>query len=198
MKYKYDENRKVGEESSKSYIDKIHSGFFDMYMAGWGAEIGYSGYLKDIVPILENCDGYDLNTPGYDGRHIPVPDAHYDWLYSSHVLEHIQDADEALQEWFRVVKVGGHIIIIVPHKFLYEKKLNPPSRWNGDHKRFYTPEVLMWQIEHSFEHNTYRIRMLCDDDFGFDYSIPPEKHSGGRYEVICVVQKITKPNWEIT
>ena len=65
--------RRVGEETSKSFEQKIINGFFNKYMSGKGCEIGYAGYLEGVVPVLENCDGYDLNTPGYDGKTIPPP-----------------------------------------------------------------------------------------------------------------------------
>ena len=32
------------------------------------------------------------------------------------------------------------MIIAVPHRDLYEKKLAPPSRWNRDHKYFFLPD----------------------------------------------------------
>jgi SAM-dependent methyltransferase len=40
----------------------------------------------------------------------------YDFLLSSHVLEHIANPIKALHEWKRVIKVSGHLIIVVPHK----------------------------------------------------------------------------------
>lgn len=196
-KYQYDPHRKVGEESSKTYDQKIHNGFFDQYMSGKGLELGYKGYLQGIVPILESAIGVDLDYPGYDGKTLPFADESQDYVYNSHTLEHISNWEQAIKEWFRVTKVGGHIIIIVPHAYLYEKKFSLPSRWNGDHKRFYTPGHLLMEIESSLQPNTYRVRYCQDNDQHFDYTIPPEKHSGGCYEIECVIQKIKKPDWDI-
>src|SRR6185437_12817875 len=50
------------------------------------------------------------------GDHLPIPDASYDFVISSHVIEHIFDPIGALQEWMRVIKPGGYIFIIAPHK----------------------------------------------------------------------------------
>ena len=40
----------------------------------------------------------------------------YDFCFSSHCLEHIANPLKAVKEWLRIVKKGGHIIIIVPEK----------------------------------------------------------------------------------
>ena len=39
-----------------------------------------------------------------------------DAVFSSHVLEHMVDMGQALAEWGRVIKPGGYIFMIVPHK----------------------------------------------------------------------------------
>lgn len=50
------------------------------------------------------------------GDAIPVADDSQDFVVSSHVLEHFLDPIGALLEWDRVVRVGGTIFAIVPHK----------------------------------------------------------------------------------
>lgn len=40
----------------------------------------------------------------------------YDFLLSSHVLEHSANALLALSEWLRVVKAGGTLVLLLPHK----------------------------------------------------------------------------------
>lgn len=190
MKYEYDHNRLVGTESRRTYSDKIESGFFDKYMTGLGAEIGYAGYVQGVVPILENCDGYDLTTPGYDGKTIPRYDQYYSWVYSSHTLEHISDFKQAIQEWYRITRIGGYIITVVPHRDLYEKKLELPSKWNGDHKRFFTPASLLKEFEDSLPHNSFRVRQLRDNDKGHDYNQPATEHSLGEYEIELVIERI--------
>lgn len=46
----------------------------------------------------------------YDGHHIPFPDASFDVVYSSNVLEHIAHRDSFQEELARVLKPGGHAI----------------------------------------------------------------------------------------
>ena len=45
-----------------------------------------------------------------------VTDETYDFVFSSHCLEHIANPLKAIKEWLRVVKYHGYIIIIVPEK----------------------------------------------------------------------------------
>lgn len=182
-----DSTRRVGAESQKTFKEKVVNGFFQKFMQGNGCEIGYGSKNETILPF---CDGFDLNTPGYDGRVIPVVDGYYDYLYSSHCLEHIIDWHYALFEWMRVIKKGGFLIILVPHRDLYEKKLEMPSQFSGEHVRFYTPAILLTQIEWIYNINTYRIRHLKDNDEGYIYTDPPNVHGKGQYEIECVVQKL--------
>lgn len=40
----------------------------------------------------------------------------YDFIFSSHSLEHIANPLKAINEWLRIIKYGGYVIIIVPEK----------------------------------------------------------------------------------
>lgn len=50
----------------------------------------------------------------YDGHHIPFPDASFDLVYSSNVLEHIAHRDAFQQELARVLKPGGYALHSMP------------------------------------------------------------------------------------
>ena len=193
--------RKVGEESRKSFDSKVASGFWSRYVRGPNIlDIGFRGYLEgqsDIVPILEGAVGVDIDYPGYDGRTLPFETESQDAVYSSHCLEHISDYVFAIQEWYRVIRVGGHVITVVPHGCLYERKRRPPSRWNPDHKRFYTPQSLVGEFDLALAPNSYRIRHLAENDEGYNYEIPPDQHPAGCYEIELVIEKIRRPSWNL-
>jgi len=53
------------------------------------------------------CEAADLK---------PIPDRSYDFLISSHALEHIANPLQALSEWIRVLKDEGVMVLVVPHK----------------------------------------------------------------------------------
>jgi ADP-heptose:LPS heptosyltransferase len=190
--------RRIGEEASKTLALKLDNGFIAKYLSGPAIlDIGYKGYIEDVVPVVPQAIGIELDYPGYDGRTLPFPECSQDAVFASHCLEHISDFKNAFRDWFRVLKVGGYLVIAVPHAFLYEKRVALPSRYNADHKRFYTPASLLAEVEDSLEPNSYRIRHLIDNDLGYDYTIGPDQHAGGCYEIELVIEKIAQPSWRL-
>lgn len=61
----------------------------------------------------------------------------FDFVYSSHCLEHMRGPRAALLEWWQLVRPGGHLFFIVPDEDLYEQGVFP-SRFNSDHKATFT------------------------------------------------------------
>ena len=55
----------------------------------------------------------DIEAPG---DCLPLKSKSVDFVISSHVLEHFPDPIKALKEWYRVVRYGGYIFMIIPHK----------------------------------------------------------------------------------
>lgn len=191
-----DAGRQVGYESRKSYAEKIASGFFAKYLSGPAIlEMGYKGYESGNVPIVPQAIGLDLGYPGYDGEHFPFADDSFDGIYSSHCFEHVGPWKEVLRDWYRILKPGGFLVIVVPHQFLFERKLRMPSPINPDHKRFYTSGSLLAEIEEAFQANTFRVRHLHENDKGFDYDLLPYQGTDGAYEIELVVEKIATPYW---
>lgn len=184
-----------GPETQKAHERRKREGFYKKFCQGAGLDIGHSG--SDNSEPITNAIGIDMGFSGYDGIHLPFSTESQDFVYSSHCLEHISDYKTSIQEWFAVLKKGGHLIITVPHLALYEKRLSPPSNFNGGHLRFYSPASLMKEIEESLQMNSYRLIYMKDCSEGFDYTISPEKHSCGEYQIELILQKITPPIWTL-
>jgi SAM-dependent methyltransferase len=190
--------RRVGGEASKCFDRRLKEGFWSRFLTGANVlDVGFRGHTDGAVPIVEGAIGVDLDYPGYDGRTLPFADGSQDAVFSSHCLEHIPDHLNALRDWFRVLRVGGHMIVAVPHAHLYERRRRPPSQWNQDHKRFYTPAALLAEVETALRPNTYRVRLLEENDEGYAYDTPPDQHATGCYEIMLVLQKIVPPAWQI-
>lgn len=51
-----------------------------------------------------------------EGDELPLATSSVDFVLTSHVLEHFLDPIKALKEWYRVVKNGGYLLAVVPHK----------------------------------------------------------------------------------
>lgn len=65
-------------------------------------------------------------------------DASLDFVFSSHLLEHIVDYKAALKEWWRVIKPGGNLMLYLPHADHYPNIGKPGA--NPDHKHDFRPD----------------------------------------------------------
>jgi SAM-dependent methyltransferase len=54
---------------------------------------------------------------------MPFPDNHFEWVFASHILEHIPwyETEIALKEWVRVLKPGGTLEVRVPNGYKIAK-----------------------------------------------------------------------------
>lgn len=84
---------------------------------GWQArELDRLGFKVEAVDISDGTYTAERIWPvrDYDGRRLPFPDATFDVVFSSNVLEHIERVHEHLVEQVRVLKPGGSMIHVVP------------------------------------------------------------------------------------
>lgn len=174
-------------EPHKSHQRRLDSGFYQRYLSG-EAILDIGG--GDGVSLIPNAITVDLDYPGYDGAILPFAENSQDAVFSSHCLEHVHDSIATIKEWFRVIKQGGYLILVVPHQYLYERKRVLPSRWNQEHQRFYTPASLLKELESALAMNTYRIRSLSDNDENFNYTVSEYQHATGCYEIELVIEKL--------
>lgn len=100
----------------------------------------YTGQGIDIGcgndPILPEVRRFDV-ADGDANAITEFVNEQFDFVFSSHCLEHMHDPHKAIQEWWKLVKPGGHLIFIVPDEDLYEQGVFP-SRFNSDHKATFT------------------------------------------------------------
>ncbi len=69
-----------------------------------------------------------------DGQELVGVEAYaFDWVYSSHCLEHLASPTRALSRWWEVLKPGGYLMVVVPDEDLYEQGCWP-SRFNSGHR----------------------------------------------------------------
>jgi len=114
------------------------------YIRGKGIDIG-CGPTK-VMPHVIGIDSLkDVTLFGVemkpdlvceDATKLAIPDADLDFVFSSHLLEHIEDTTAALREWWRVLKVGGYLVLYLPHRDLYPRIGQPGA--NPDHKHDFT------------------------------------------------------------
>lgn len=129
------------KEMSKATRRRFNIGeFHSKYFRGNGIDIGcgpdslgnYSKFFPQIVEVRP------WDKPDGDAQYMEsVADETYDFVVSSHCLEHLVDPYESLRNWIRITKPGGYIVFTVPEEDLYEMGVFP-SRFNRDHKHTFT------------------------------------------------------------
>lgn len=97
------------------------------YLVGRGIDIGCK--WDQVTP---DCRRFDLEH-GDAQRIDEYVDEEFDFVYSSHCLEHLADPVDALRRWWGLVRPGGHLILVVPDEDLYEQGFWP-SQFNRDHR----------------------------------------------------------------
>ena len=114
--------------------------FTDVYLVGEGVDIGAGpdglSKLKELFPRITAVRDWDI--PDGDAMLMQsVSDATFDFVHSSHCLEHLYSPAVALTNWLRIVKPGGYVVVTIPDEDLYEQGVWP-STFNPDHKFTFT------------------------------------------------------------
>lgn len=129
------------KECSKSIARRLSdSRFIRRYFRGNGIDIGGAPdpliLYKEFFPFIDSIKTWDVDDG--DAQFMDgVIDETFDFVFSSHCLEHINDPLQALQNWLRVTKPGGYIVFTIPEEDLYEQGVFP-STFNRDHKNTFT------------------------------------------------------------
>lgn len=99
-----------------------------------------------------------------------VEDASCDFVFSSHLLEHIEDYKAALASWWKVLKVGGHLVLYLPHAALYPNVGQPGA--NPDHKHDFYPDDITKVMMDRKMHAIGAFELLVDETRadGMEYS----------------------------
>lgn len=147
--------------------------------------------IYDKVGSLDNCDfrrenvwashqkSYRFNerkpagkTYFSEGSNLKdIADGKYDFVLSSHNLEHIANPVKALKEWQRVLKPGGYLLIVLPYyRWTFDRKRSPTTvkhmledydRHAGEDDLTHVDEVCATRWEKSAESDAkFRARLL--------------------------------------
>jgi SAM-dependent methyltransferase len=176
----------VEGETFKARERRIRDGFFDKYCVGKGIDIGC---FDD--PLLPDIERWDLRIdPNMDAQYMrDVPDESYDFVYSSHCLEDLPNPSKGLFNWWRILKPGGYLTVMVPHRDLFERRITLPSPGNSDHKWYFLmdhdePPVTLGLIplitKTLFRYDIEYVKK-CSDGYGYNKI----SHEDGTYSLIA-------------
>ena len=134
------------------------------FCQGRGLEIGAAAYSDfgvdawnlDLTP--EPLPSYRIEQIRHAGRvspiHIvglgetlPISSDSQDFLLASHVLEHSPDPIGTLVEWDRVVRPGGVLFLIIPHKERTPDRMRPRTTLAHVIDDFYTKQTSASHLE---------------------------------------------------
>jgi SAM-dependent methyltransferase len=88
----------------------------------------------EYLPVDLNPN-MDFVKESMDIQDIKYPDDYFDFIYCSHVLEHVPDDYKAVSELYRVLKSGGAALIMVP--------INHSLKETYDDESVNTPELIL-------------------------------------------------------
>ncbi|MCX5679802.1 MAG: class I SAM-dependent methyltransferase [Candidatus Omnitrophica bacterium] len=136
----------------------------------------------------------DLNSKNVDRREdltkLLISDNAFDFIYASHVLEHIKDDMSALSEINRVLKKNGTAIISVPVIGKYTIEYDKPNPHEYDHVRcpgddyyerykFFFTKIRIYKstdFDEKYQPYVYEDRSSWPDTMPSRPSVPGEKH----------------------
>lgn len=128
-------------EAGKAVLRRLyHSAAYLHYFRGKGIDIGagndpLAAYAA-LFPLITSIRLWDVQD-GDAQKMEGVKDQTFDFVHSSHCLEHLHDPFEGLANWVRITKPGGHLVLTFPDEDLYEQGVFP-STFNPDHKHTFT------------------------------------------------------------
>ena len=101
-------------------------------------------------------------------RNFPLCSKTFDWVICNHVLEHIEDDQQAMGEIYRVLKPGGSAVLQVPispalEKTFEDKTIQSPEQreqhfGQRDHVRIYGLDYVQRLEEAGFKVNRQKIK----------------------------------------
>ena len=149
------------------------------YCVGDGLDIGCGGVNTDTRFYQENkivstAIGVDLARTNLTGRADSLywfADECLDYVFSSHLLEHLHKPKDALKEWFRVLKIDGFLVLYLPLEGCYPNVGD--SGANSDHKWNLKPRyVSKWLREASLNFDVVHIEERSEgDEYSFDFVV---------------------------
>jgi SAM-dependent methyltransferase len=83
---------------------------------------GFDVRCCDLYPEIFRLEGVDVHQGNLDAE-LPFGDRSFDYVTCLEGLEHIENPQQAMREFARMLKPGGHLIVSVPNILNIEERL---------------------------------------------------------------------------
>lgn len=111
------------------------------YLQGKGLDIGCGRWKikKDAIGVdVVQKPGIDLIIKNWDQLNLK-----YDYVFSSHCLEHISNWEDALSSWVKIIKDDGIIFLYLPNPVVYNRW---SSKYRKAHKHDFTLQIIVRKL----------------------------------------------------
>lgn len=146
----------------------------------------FANYASEQMRLCGEVMPVDVVAPGHN---LPFDDKSFDFVISSHVIEHFYDPIEALQEWQRVAR--KYIYIICPQRDALPSDRDKPLTDIADimYRRI-TGRNEEASDEHHSRWTCQTFKQMCSH-FGFKVidSLDPDDKVGNGFAVVIDVSK---------
>jgi predicted SAM-dependent methyltransferase len=134
----------VSKSASGNYTSETSKCRFRLakYCSGYGVDLGFGGdpindtaIRVDFQQPYANVGSYGVQLGGDARRLVWFRDSVLDYVYSSHLLEDFEDPRPVLEEWLRVLKLGGRLVLFCPDEQVYRAHCQCTGQpYNIEHK----------------------------------------------------------------
>ena len=129
-----------------------------------GKRLGWDSYGVDVSQTaVDFCVSKGLDCLKIDEHRLPFEDNSFDVLTSWHVIEHVDDVNVTLAEWFRVLRPGGILVLETP-----DSQCLKARRLGSDYQTF-------WPFDHLY---TFTRSNMCSFLERAGFSVLPSKVLG--------------------
>jgi ADP-heptose:LPS heptosyltransferase len=133
--------------------EKIHNRIA-LYVSGHGVDLGCGCWKLKVDKTKEHsCLGVDQGLSPMACKEADViadvsdlkmfQDESFDYAYSSHTLEDMHYTEAVLREWWRLIKVGGNLILYLPLTRKVAKEMGL-ANWEGFYPNMGEPGANVW------------------------------------------------------
>jgi len=175
-------------DAVNALLPAVDDGLFEKYITTEKIlDVKLAAHNRTAIVPLASLVTVQRDQTDYTSLHIDSP---FDTVIVPNVLEDMNYPLSLIAFAYGRLEVGGHLIISVPHRDLYERRLSPPGNFDKAHQNFYTPERLLLQVQAACGINSVRLRFAKDYDWSHNYDDLTTAHAKGGYSTLVVLEKI--------